>query len=107
LQGDLLKPLQAVGISPTVLLCNLPYVPDSHTINEAAMQEPKVAIFGGADGLDLYRALCGQLAMFSTKPQYILTESLPGQHEALQILFNTSGYRQASAKDFIQVFTLR
>lgn len=103
-RGDLLEPLLTVDSRFSVLLCNLPYVPDSHTINEAAMQEPRVAIFGGPDGLGLYRRLFDQVKLLSEEPAYILTESLPFQHEALADIAKSSGYTQSQKQDFIQVF---
>jgi len=89
-----------------VLLCNLPYVPDDHTINRAATNEPKIAIFGGPDGLDLYRKLFKQLQNRSNQPLYILTESLPTQHAELAQLAEPQQYKLAESEDFIQVFKL-
>lgn len=98
LEGNLAEPIKKAD----VLLCNLPYVPDDHTINEAAMHEPKIAIFGGKNGLDLYRKLFDQL---KTKPiPYVLTESLPFQHAELSKLAQDAGYTQVTKDDFIQVF---
>jgi release factor glutamine methyltransferase len=87
-----------------VLLCNLPYVPDSYTLNTAALHEPKIAIFGGPDGLDLYRKLFAQIKIVDQKPLYILTEALPPQHEALAVIAHEHGYQQQKQDDFIQVF---
>lgn len=87
-----------------VLLCNLPYVPDSHTVNEAASHEPKIAIFGGPNGLDIYRKLFDQIRGLQKQPLYILTESLPPQHETLTEIAGRSEYRLEQADDFIQVF---
>jgi release factor glutamine methyltransferase len=87
-----------------VLLCNLPYVPDSHTVNEAAGHEPEIAIFGGPDGLDLYRRLFQQLEKRQTRPLYILTESLPPQHPALARIADAGGYELVRTDDFIQLF---
>lgn len=89
-----------------VLLCNLPYVPDNHTINQAAMHEPRLAIFGGPDGLDLYRQLFGQVQQLLHKPLLILCESLPPQHKTLEAIAYASGYRQQIEDDFIQGFIL-
>jgi release factor glutamine methyltransferase len=107
--GNLLQPISALGPSPSalIILANLPYVPDSHTINKAAMQEPKVAIFGGTDGLYLYRELFKQMGDLKSKPKYIFTESLPFQHEKLSSIAKTCGYRQKNEKDFIQLFELK
>ncbi|MCA9379412.1 peptide chain release factor N(5)-glutamine methyltransferase, partial [Candidatus Dojkabacteria bacterium] len=66
-----------------VLLCNLPYVPDGYQINTAASHEPSIAIFGGPDGLAVYRKLFEQLRGVAKRPLYLLFESLPPQHAAL------------------------
>jgi release factor glutamine methyltransferase len=70
-----------------VILANLPYVPDHYRINQAAAMEPKIAIFGGKDGLDIYRRFFAQLQRFHWKPKYVLTESLPTQHNNRQRYF--------------------
>lgn len=88
----------------SILLCNLPYVPDSFAINPAAMREPKIAIFGGSDGLDLYRKLFNQVKNRSSKPLYILTEALPPQHDILHNIALNAGYALVDSEDFIQVF---
>jgi release factor glutamine methyltransferase len=87
-----------------ILLCNLPYVPDDYQINTAAAHEPRLAIFGGPDGLDLYRQLFKQLGNKPSKPLYILCESLPQQHGRLQDIAQDAGYAMANKEDFIQVF---
>ncbi len=107
LQGDLLQPLRTIPLSdyPTTLLCNLPYVPDNFQINTAATHEPRHALFGGEDGLNLYRKLFTEVSNLSRQPQYILTESLPPQHEALAAIAKAAGYSLAKTDDFIQLFT--
>lgn len=86
-----------------VLLCNLPYVPDDFQINTAAGHEPRLAIFGGEDGLDIYRKLFIQLENRLHRPLYLLFESLPTQHESLQALAQSSGYELVQENDFIIV----
>jgi methylase of polypeptide subunit release factors len=81
-------------------------VPDGFHINTAATHEPSIAIFGGADGLDLYRKLFKQLSESAEQPLYILTESLPTQHSALQTLAKLTGYKLQESDDFIQMFTI-
>lgn len=87
-----------------VLLCNLPYVPDEFQINLAAGHEPRMAIFGGPDGLDLYRRLFQQANSSSKQPLYILTESLPPQHEVMASIAAEQDYKLLTSEDFIQVF---
>ncbi len=105
--GNLVEPLldpRSSVLSPLAILANLPYVPDSHTINKAAMFEPRLAIFGGADGLDLYRELFAQIDRQEHKPQHILTEALPFQHKDLALIAKSHGYTLAKTDDFIQLF---
>ncbi|HET7059749.1 MAG TPA: HemK/PrmC family methyltransferase [Candidatus Saccharimonadales bacterium] len=87
-----------------VLLCNLPYVPDSHKVNQAASHEPRIAIFGGPDGLDIYRQLFAQIKKLQKRPLFILTESLPPQHAALANIAASAEYKLVETDDLIQVF---
>jgi release factor glutamine methyltransferase len=104
-QGDLLAALpNSIFKMPTTILANLPYVPNEHTINKAAMHEPKLAIFGGPDGLDLYRRMFKQIENMSNRPRYIFTESLPFQHTNLTQIAYKAGYSLKTSEDFIQVF---
>jgi release factor glutamine methyltransferase len=86
------------------VLANLPYVPDNFQINTAASHEPRLAIFGGPDGLDVYRKLFAQAAALPVPPRYILTEALPPQHETLALLAARHGYLMEKEDDFIQAF---
>jgi release factor glutamine methyltransferase len=94
------------GQSNDALLCNLPYVPDDYQINRAATHEPDIALFGGPDGLNLYRKLFKQVSDLPTRPLYILSESLPPQHAVLGSIASQHGYREVESQDFIQVFRL-
>lgn len=87
-----------------VVLANLPYVPDNWQINQAAMAEPRIAIFGGPDGLDVYRKLFHQLQRFTWQPKYVLTEALPPQHQKLAQIAAEYGFKLHKSDDFIQVF---
>jgi release factor glutamine methyltransferase len=97
--------LSTVTQTPDIILANLPYVPDTYHINEAAMEEPRIAIFGGPDGLDLYRKMFDQIDSLDQKPSHILTESLPFQHHGLAAIARKHGYIQIQKDDFIQVFS--
>lgn len=106
-QGNLLEPisnLQSPILSPLAILANLPYVPNKHTINKAAMQEPKIAIFGGSDGLDLYREMFSQISSSELRVSLVLTESLPFQHEELANIAAQHGFELFKSDDFTQAF---
>jgi release factor glutamine methyltransferase len=87
-----------------VILANLPYVPDHYKINQAAAMEPKIAIFGGRDGLDIYRRFFHQLHRFHWQPKYVLCESLPPQHSDLAAIAEKYDFKLYQSQDFIQVF---
>jgi release factor glutamine methyltransferase len=87
-----------------VILANLPYVPDHYRINQAAAMEPKIAIFGGRDGLDVYRRFFAQIHRFHWQPNYVLTESLPTQHNDLAGIAAMFGFKLFLSEDFIQVY---
>jgi len=109
-QGNLLAPLSNLKplTSNLVILANLPYVPDGYSINEAAKHEPKLALFGGPDGLNLYRRLFKQLPKFTVDGLRltVLTESLNFQHAELTRIAKKAGYEQIASRDLIQVFGL-
>jgi len=87
-----------------ILLANLPYVPDNFQINTAATHEPRHALFGGPDGLDLYRTLFAQLTEAGWPPQYVLAESLPFQHKALDKIAQLADFTLHTTDGFIQLF---
>jgi release factor glutamine methyltransferase len=85
-------------------LANLPYVPSEYLINEAAKHEPKLALFAGQDGMDLYRRFWQEVAQLVAPPPYIFTESLSDQHRSMRSLARAAGYKLAATKDLIQQF---
>ncbi len=80
LTGSLLEPLSE---PLDVVLANLPYIPSDEVdaLPEAIRShEPHLAVDGGEDGLELYRALCAQLpAHLAEGPRAVLVEVGSGQ----------------------------
>jgi release factor glutamine methyltransferase len=104
LKGDLLH-TSNLPTDIAVVLANLPYVPDSYPINTAARHEPGLALFGGNDGLDLFRTMFNQLQ--TSRARIVLTECLLDQHQALQAIAEDAGYKLTSSTDLIQQFEAR
>lgn len=78
-RGDLWPEL---GLRPqrTVVVANLPYVPDRQLENERTLRhEPRMALAGGADGLDVIRRFLGELERRQFGPRTLLLEHDPGQ----------------------------
>ena len=107
LSGDLLRPLFARQQSLDAVLANLPYVPSRHAINRAATHEPELAIFGGADGLELYRRMFSQINEMPNKPRLIITESLASQHLNLADIATLAGYTFQRTDGLAQLFEYR
>lgn len=92
--------------SHDVLLANLPYVPDNYAINRAAKHEPKIALFGGDDGLAVYRRFWQEVKNLKHPPQFVLTEALLDQHDSLATLAASSGYQLKTSEGLAQCFAL-
>jgi release factor glutamine methyltransferase len=104
IESNLLQQLPDGIDQSAVFLCNLPYVPNDFQINTAASHEPRLAIFGGPDGLDLFRRLFKQLQAKPITTLCVLCESLPPQHPQLAHIAESCGFRLATERDFIQLF---
>ncbi len=87
-----------------VVLANLPYVPEAYEVNQAAQHEPKIALFGGEDGLALYRTFWEQIASLEHQPRFVITESFSFQHEKTMALAKNAGYSLQATDDFAQSF---
>jgi release factor glutamine methyltransferase len=107
LQGDLLQPLldQTPGAESgagglrgrgTAVAANLPYIPSGllHTLPPDVRQEPRLALDGGEDGLDLYRRLLPQAAAFLAPGGLLACEIGDGQGVQLTQLLHDSGWQQ-------------
>jgi len=103
LKNDL---LQEITGPLDVLLANLPYVPDDYAINQAARHEPRVALFAGKDGLDLFRRLWQQIGTraVAQQPRYVLTESLEVQQQQLAELAHQAHYHVVQTDVLVQLF---
>jgi release factor glutamine methyltransferase len=85
-EGDLYEPLPATLRGRVdVLLANVPYVPTEEIQllpPEARVHEPRVALDGGADGLDVVRRVTAAAAMWLAPGGHLLFET--SEHQAPQ-----------------------
>lgn len=67
------------------IVTNLPYLrDDAHKdLMEEVKYEPDIALFGGSDGLELYRKFLHDLPNYLEPGGYLFTECDPWQHEEL------------------------
>lgn len=106
LHSDLLRDFSKINHQElTIILANLPYVPHNYAINEAAGHEPRLALFGGKDGLDLYRVMFDQLSEHDNTEIIVFTESLESQHNALKGIAINHGFVPGKTAGLTQTFT--
>jgi release factor glutamine methyltransferase len=83
MQGDLLTPLIERGLRPDLIMANLPYIPAGDLPALAVTRyEPRLALDGGEDGLDLVRRLLDQATSVCPAGALLLLEIGAGQGAA-------------------------
>lgn len=90
-----------------VVIANLPYVPTNLVDKPDIAKEPKLALFAGKDGLDVYRDLFKQLGDTKTKPTYLFIESLTEQQGELIKTASSNKYSLLKQTDFTLSFRLK
>lgn len=96
LKGSLLEPVPE-SRPIDIVVSNPPYIPTAEIDGlspEIAQHEPRLALDGGTDGLDVYRQLIPQAA--SRARTAVLVEHGDGQHDAIADLMRTAGLREIS-----------
>lgn len=90
-EGDLLTPLLTAQHKVNVVLANLPYIPTGDLPALAVSRhEPRLALDGGADGLDLIRRLLAQIPQVCGPGALILLEIGADQGAAVAQLAHTA-----------------
>lgn len=74
---------EGIGKTFATVVTNLPYLRDDAELMAEVQKEPGVALFGGIDGLDVYRKFLQQLPEHLEPGGFLFTECDPWQHEAL------------------------
>jgi release factor glutamine methyltransferase len=94
-EGDLYSPLPAsLRGRITVLAANAPYVPTGAIAlmpPEARLHEPRVALDGGADGLDVHRRVAAEAVAWVVPGGYVLVEAGERQAEESVAVFTEHG----------------
>ncbi len=103
-QSDLFEAIK--GRFSTVVT-NLPYLQNEADLMPEVKKEPKIALFGGPDGLDLYRRFLAQLSEHLPSHGYVLTECDPWQQTALIIEAGKVGLKPIEQGYFIMGFQLK
>ena len=77
-----------------MILCNPPYIPtaDIMTLDVEVQREPHMALDGGEDGLDFYRAVCRNFAPALNRGGVLAFEVGLGQFEDVMAIMTDAGY---------------
>lgn len=91
-EGDLLAPL--LGQTFDAVLSNPPYIPrgDIAALPPEVQAEPRLALDGGADGLDFYRRLVREAAAFLCPGGFLAVEAGQGEAVVISELARTNGW---------------
>jgi release factor glutamine methyltransferase len=93
--GDLHHPLLERGLRPDIVVSNPPYIPshDCETLDvEVREHEPRLALDGGADGLDPYRRITAALPKLwpEAGPAFVAFEVGIGQDRAVEAMIRAA-----------------
>jgi release factor glutamine methyltransferase len=96
ISGELLEPLlesPAASRKFDLIVANLPYIPSSEipSLQKEVQQEPKLALDGGSDGLELFRRLIPQALNLISDDGMIALEHGYDQREPLEAMFRETG----------------
>ena len=98
LQGDLLEPFE--GKKADVVLCNPPYVTEEEYLGlDGSVRdfEPKMALVGGATGLDFYRRLNDALPKYLNKGAKVFLEMGNTQGKRMNEIFSSPFWRKGES----------
>ncbi len=93
------------GSAFDMILANPPYVPVSEVPNdpEVATYDPAMALFGGADGLDIVHHIQALVNSHLRPGGYLAIEHSNLQGDAVRAIMNSAGMRSVSTeKDFVE-----
>jgi release factor glutamine methyltransferase len=96
-QGDLFAPL--AGLTFDLILSNPPYIEseDCKTLQAEVLQEPLMALDGGADGLDFYRRIAAQAHRYLKKGGMLAVElGYTQAHAVADLLMAEDAYRDVT-----------
>ena len=88
------------------IVTNLPYLRDDADLMPEAKREPAIALFGGADGLELYRRFLEGIPAHLSPGGHLFTECDPWQHQSLIGVAAKVGLKPVQQGYFILGFKL-
>lgn len=102
LQSDVWENVQGTF---DLIISNPPYIPSQivDTLTQEVLHEPRLALDGGADGLDLVRALCSVAADYLNPGGWLALELCKGQAAAVARGLSEIGWQTDVKKDIVGI----
>lgn len=93
--GDMFSPL-AGNSSFDIITCNPPYInaAEYHELSADVKKEPRLALYGGTDGLDFYRLIGAKAKQFMSKKGVLLVEIGWQQGTEVKEIFEKNGFNK-------------
>ncbi len=102
LQSDLWKDVTGTF---DLIISNPPYIPSAvvDTLTREVLHEPRLALDGGVDGLDIVRPLCTLAADYLRPEGWLALELCKGQASAVARGLNEFGWKATTKKDIVGI----
>ncbi len=97
IKSDLFKNLEG---QYDCVVANLPYVPDTAKTSPETAFEPFYALYGGKDGLDIYRAFFAQVRSHLSTSGLVIVEAEPNQHNELKRIAQKNGFKHFARRHY-------
>lgn len=104
IKSDLLQGRSLQSQKFDIVVANLPYLKKGAELTVEASKEPRIALFSGQDGLDLYRLFFAQLPAHIHKNSLVIIESDPWQQPELIKLASSIGLQPKYQDRFVLTF---
>lgn len=94
LPGDAMRPADPVMGKFHLIVANPPYIPSEviPTLDPEVQKEPRLALDGGKDGLDFYRAICQNYSSAVCPGGVLAFEVGIGQYEDVMTILEQAGF---------------
>ena len=96
--------LHSYPLQPAIIIANLPYVDETWERSPETNYEPAAALFARGGGLSFIKRLIVQASQMLPTGGLMLLEADPEQHQAIQAMARTHGFRHVLTRDYCLAF---
>lgn len=97
--------LSGYGLTVDIIIANLPYVDPAWEVSPDTQFEPQEALYANNGGLSLIYRLIDQASVLLKTHGYLLLESDPRQHDAIEKYAKSRNLEHLKNEGFVSLFT--